>query len=92
MGAGRNGTDPSTTDGRPAGFARIPRRLGLTGGVLHRIGVQERRSRLALRLLENMGAEAAAAVDAEADRLAGWLADVRVTPRFRTPLERELSG
>ncbi|MFG2909313.1 winged helix DNA-binding domain-containing protein [Kitasatospora sp. NPDC048286] len=29
-------------------------------------------------------------VGAEAERLAGWLGEVRVTPRFRTPLEREL--
>lgn len=29
---------------------------------------------------------------AEAARLAAWLGDVRVTPRFRTPLERELSA
>ncbi|WP_328688342.1 winged helix DNA-binding domain-containing protein [Streptomyces caniferus] len=38
------------------------------------------------------GSEAAAAVTAEAARLAAWLGDVRVTPRFRTPLERELSA
>ncbi|MDT0460790.1 winged helix DNA-binding domain-containing protein [Streptomyces sp. DSM 41527] len=38
------------------------------------------------------GGEAAAAVAAEAARLAAWLGDVRVTPRIRTPLERELSG
>ncbi|WP_329175915.1 winged helix DNA-binding domain-containing protein [Streptomyces decoyicus] len=35
--------------------------------------------------------EAAAAVAAEAARLAAWVGDVRVTPRFRSPLERELS-
>ncbi|MEU9112048.1 winged helix DNA-binding domain-containing protein [Streptomyces sp. NPDC048483] len=38
------------------------------------------------------GREAAAAVAAEAARLAGWVGDVRITPRFRTPLERELSA
>jgi Winged helix DNA-binding domain len=43
-----------------------------------------------LRLLEDPGAEATAAVEAEAARLASWLGPVRVTPRFRTPLEREL--
>ncbi|MEV0190814.1 winged helix DNA-binding domain-containing protein [Kitasatospora purpeofusca] len=42
------------------------------------------------RLFEDVGAEAAAAVGAEAERLVGWLGEVRVTPRFRTPLEREL--
>ncbi|MGV9243864.1 winged helix DNA-binding domain-containing protein [Streptomyces sp. NPDC003710] len=45
------------------------------------------------RLLETEGGgrEAAAAIEAEAARLASWLAGTRVTPRFRTPLERELS-
>lgn len=33
----------------------------------------------------------AAAVEAEAARLSGWLGDRRLTPRFRTPLERELA-
>jgi Winged helix DNA-binding domain len=42
------------------------------------------------RLLEDIGAEASAAVAAEAARLGAWLGPVRVTPRFRTPLEREL--
>ncbi|MGI5258465.1 DNA glycosylase AlkZ-like family protein [Streptomyces angustmyceticus] len=41
--------------------------------------------------LADGGGEAAAAVAAEAARLAAWIGDVRVTPRFRTPLERELS-
>ena len=44
------------------------------------------------RLLEDIGSDGAAAVAAEAARLAGWLGRGRVTPRFRTPLERELSG
>jgi Winged helix DNA-binding domain len=43
-----------------------------------------------LRLLEDPGAEATAAIEAEAARLTSWLGAVRVTPRFRTPLEREL--
>jgi hypothetical protein len=47
---------------------------------------------VAFRLLEDVGAEGAAAVEAAAGRLAGWLGPVRVTPRFRTPLERELSA
>ncbi|MCZ4095658.1 MULTISPECIES: winged helix DNA-binding domain-containing protein [Streptomyces] len=38
------------------------------------------------------GKEAVAAIEAEAARLGDWLGDVRVTPRFRTPLERELSA
>jgi hypothetical protein len=44
------------------------------------------------RLLEDIGADGAAAISAEASRLADWLGPARVTPRFRTPLERELSA
>jgi len=44
------------------------------------------------RLLEDAGSDAAAAVAAAAARLKGWLGRARVTPRFRTPLERELSA
>ncbi|MFH8346020.1 winged helix DNA-binding domain-containing protein [Streptomyces sp. NPDC018045] len=44
------------------------------------------------RLLTDAGREATAAVRAEAERLTRWIGDVRVTPRFRTPLERELSA
>src|SRR5512132_3655381 len=51
---------------------------------------QRRTGEVVLRLLEDVGADATAAVEAEAARLAGWLGPVRVTPRFRTPLEREL--
>jgi Winged helix DNA-binding domain len=44
------------------------------------------------RLLEDVGADACAAVSAEAARLESWLGPARVTPRFRTPLERDLSA
>jgi hypothetical protein len=43
-----------------------------------------------VRLLEDIGAEAEAAVQAEAQRLRDWVGDARVTARFRTPLDREL--
>ncbi|MFI0710868.1 winged helix DNA-binding domain-containing protein [Streptomyces inhibens] len=43
-------------------------------------------------LTDDGGSEATAAVAAEAARLASWVGEVRVTPRFRTPLERKLSG
>jgi hypothetical protein len=43
------------------------------------------------RVLEDVGADAEAAVAAEAERLADWLGGVRVAPRFRTPLARELA-
>ena len=44
------------------------------------------------RLLEDVGAESVAAVETAAERLGASLGKVRVTPRFRTPLERELTG
>lgn len=44
------------------------------------------------RLLEDVGADARTCIDAEVERLRGWVGDVRITPRFRTPLERELTG
>ncbi len=44
-----------------------------------------------VRLLEDVGAETSAAISAAADRLRASVGPVRVTPRFRTPLERELS-
>jgi hypothetical protein len=43
-----------------------------------------------LRLLEDVGTDATTAIETEAARLADWLGPLRVTPRFRTPLEREL--
>ncbi len=50
---------------------------------------------IAVRLLEDAGAEAAAAIAAEAERLRDWIGPqsrTRVIPRFRTPLERELAS
>jgi DNA glycosylase AlkZ-like len=44
------------------------------------------------RLLEDVGSDTLAAVETASERLAELLGDTRVTPRFRTPLERELSG
>jgi hypothetical protein len=46
------------------------------------------------RLLEKdgVGRAAEAAITAEAERLHGWVGATRVTPRFRTPLERELAA
>ena len=46
---------------------------------------------VAWRLFEDIGAESTAAVSAEAARLTSWLGGVRVIPKFRTPLERELA-
>ena len=48
---------------------------------------------IAVRLLEDTGADAAASIAAEAERLREWIGPgTRITPRFRTPLERELAG
>ncbi|MFD2471841.1 winged helix DNA-binding domain-containing protein [Amycolatopsis silviterrae] len=47
---------------------------------------------VAVRLLEDIGAEKTAAVDAEAARLSEWLGEARVVPKFRTPAEKELAG
>jgi Winged helix DNA-binding domain len=44
------------------------------------------------RLLADVGSDVEAAIRAEAARWTDWLAGVRVTPRFRTPLEKELSS
>jgi hypothetical protein len=54
---------------------------------------QRKDGEIAVRLLEDVGTEAAAAITAEAERLGAWIGPgVKITPRFRTPLERELSG
>ncbi|MFI5792033.1 winged helix DNA-binding domain-containing protein [Streptomyces sp. NPDC051677] len=49
---------------------------------------------IAWRILdeEGVGGEAKAAIEAEAERLGAWLGATRVTPRFRTPVEKELAG
>jgi hypothetical protein len=52
---------------------------------------QRRTGEVVHRLLEDVGAEASAAVEAAAADLTAWFGDVRVTPRFPTPLQRELS-
>jgi Winged helix DNA-binding domain len=46
---------------------------------------------IALELLERVAARTRRAIDAEAQRLRDWLGDVRITPRFRTPLEMRLA-
>jgi hypothetical protein len=53
---------------------------------------QRRDGEVVVRLLEDIGTEAAAAVEAEAADLTAWIGPVRAMPRFRTPLERELTG
>ena len=47
---------------------------------------------IAIRLLEDVGADHMALIEAELERVGKWLAGVRVIPRFRTPTERELTS
>jgi len=47
---------------------------------------------VAYRLLEDIGSAGQQAVEEAADRVAAVTRPVIVTPRFRTPLERELSA
>ena len=62
---------------RPDHLAGRPRR--------RRLGpARDRRGRP--RLLEDVGTDATEAIEAEAARLTAWLTPLRVTPRFRTPL------
>ncbi|MFG2625220.1 winged helix DNA-binding domain-containing protein [Streptomyces sp. NPDC048473] len=44
------------------------------------------------RLLSDIGRDATAAIEAEAFQLSQWVGQARITPRFRTPLERELTA
>jgi hypothetical protein len=44
------------------------------------------------KLLEDVGADATAAVEAEAARLETWLGDVRVSPGFLPPFQRALAS
>ena len=44
------------------------------------------------RLLEDVGSDATAAVERQAEALAKWLGGTTVTARFRAPLDKELAG
>lgn len=60
----------------------------------HLVGAwaQRRDGEIAMRLVEDVGAEAEDRIAVQAARLATWLDEVRITPRFRTVLESELAG
>ena len=47
---------------------------------------------IAFRLLEDVGSDAAAAIEAEAEELRAWLGDVRFKPGFLPPFQRKLAG
>jgi Winged helix DNA-binding domain len=53
---------------------------------------QRKDGEITVRLLADAGAQASAALDSTAQRLREWIGPARITPRFRTPLERELAA
>jgi hypothetical protein len=53
---------------------------------------QRRSGEVVHALLEDVGAETAAAVEAARAELEAWLGPLRITPRFPSPLQKELSG
>lgn len=53
---------------------------------------QRKSGEVVYQFLEDVGAEHEQRAEREAERLTAWLAGVCVIPRFRTPLERELSS
>jgi hypothetical protein len=52
---------------------------------------QRKDGEIVYRLLEDVGAGAVRAIDAEAERLREWLGDVRFSPSFLPPFQRELA-
>ena len=46
---------------------------------------------IAFGLLEDVGADGVRAIEAEAQRLAAWLGDVRFSPSFLPPFQRALA-
>ncbi len=53
---------------------------------------QRRDGAVVTELLEDVGRSATAAVDRAAAELQAWLGDTRVTPRFPTPLQKQLAA
>ena len=53
---------------------------------------QRRDGEIAFGLLEDVGRDARAAIDAEVDRLRAWVGDVRFSPGFLPPFQRELAS
>ena len=53
---------------------------------------QRRDGEIVHRLLEDVGADAVRAVESEAERIERWLGDVRFSPGFLPPFQRELAS
>jgi Winged helix DNA-binding domain len=51
---------------------------------------QRRSGEVAYRLLDDIGADAARQIETEAGALENWLGQTSITPRFRTPMEKEI--
>lgn len=62
------------------------------GGRIVGVWAQRKDGAIATRWLATVPAEAETALEREIARLRAWVGEIRVTPRFRTPLERELAG
>ncbi|MGZ8625806.1 MAG: winged helix DNA-binding domain-containing protein [Actinomycetota bacterium] len=54
--------------------------------------VQHADGKIVVELLEDVDARTRRAIDAERDRLSHWLGEVRIRPRFPTPLERRVAA
>jgi Winged helix DNA-binding domain len=52
---------------------------------------QRKSGEVVYRLLEDVGKANTRQIEAEAARIESWLGESRIIPRFRTPLEQELS-
>jgi hypothetical protein len=53
---------------------------------------QRKDGSIAVAILRDVGADAREVIGRAAERLRLMIGEVRITPRFRTPLERELAG
>jgi hypothetical protein len=54
--------------------------------------IGRRSGEIAVEFLERVGARTRRSIEDEVERLRDWLGDVRITPRFRTPLESRLAS
>ena len=53
---------------------------------------QRKNGKVVVELVQDVGQEASDAIDARAGQLESWLGAIRVTPRFRSPLDKRLSA
>jgi hypothetical protein len=96
------GLDPTTMGWKERGWYLGPRapmhfdRAGNAGPTVWLDGrvvgawTQVRDGRILVELLERVPRPAARLIDEERQRLEAWFGGVRISPRFRTPLERRL--